>query len=257
MLGLKIAFELLRLGRLPVMYRSGILWISLFLSLGTWISPVYGQDESEFTAQRETMVRYQIARRGVDDSAVLDAMRTVPRHRFVPRSERNLSYADRPLPIGYGQTISQPYIVAYMCHQVRLSPDSRVLEVGTGSGYHAAVMAQIADSVYTIEIVPQLAERASETLTSLEYTNIRTRHADGYYGWPEKAPFDAIVVTAAPDHVPPPLIEQLAEGGRMIIPVGHPFLTQYLVLVGKKDERVTSRQLIPVRFVPLTGEHDQ
>lgn len=164
-----------------------------------------------------------------------------------------MAYGDHPVAIGYGQTISQPYIVAYMCQVARLGPKSRVLEVGTGSGYHAAVMAQIADTVYTMEIIPELAARSRETLTSLGYANLVTRNADGYYGWPEAAPFDAIVVTAASGHVPPPLIKQLADGGRMVIPVGHPFLTQHLVLVEKQDGRVTSRQLIPVRFVPLTG----
>ncbi len=200
------------------------------------------------------MVTSQIAQRGIDDRSVLAAMRSVPRHQFVPRNARKAAYADHPVAIGYGQTISQPYIVAYMCQLARLGPESRVLEVGTGSGYHAAVMAQIADTVYTMEIIPELAASSRETLTSLGYANLVTRHADGYYGWPEAAPFDAIIVTAAADHIPPPLIKQLAEGGRMIIPVGHPFLTQHLVLVEKKDGQISSRQLIPVRFVPLTGE---
>ncbi|MFB0516051.1 MAG: protein-L-isoaspartate(D-aspartate) O-methyltransferase [Candidatus Neomarinimicrobiota bacterium] len=232
----------------------------------SWRPPVeyptgYGdlrpQDEARYAAQREKMVTRQIERRGIDDRRVLAAMRAVPRHRFVPADEIRQAYTDSPLPIGYGQTISQPFIVAYMCEMALLDTGSRVLEVGTGSGYHAAVMAQIADTVYTIEIIPELADRAGATLSSLEYGNIETRTADGYYGWPEAAPFDAIVVTAAPEHIPPPLVQQLAEGGRMVIPVGHPFLTQYLVLVEKKNGRVTSRQLIPVRFVPLTGRHDQ
>lgn len=213
------------------------------------------QQEEEFAARREAMVTRQIERRGIDDPGVLAAMRAVPRHRFVPASELRQAYADSPLPIGYGQTISQPFIVAYMCQIARLDSTSRVLEVGTGSGYHASVMAQIADTVYTMEIVPQLADRARRTITPLGYDNIVARTADGYYGWPEAAPFDAIVVTAAPESIPPPLVRQLAEGGRMIIPVGHPFLTQYLVLVEKKDGRVRSRQLMPVRFVPLTGRH--
>ena len=215
------------------------------------------QDEEDFTVQREAMVTRQIARRGIDDDRVLAAMRTVRRHRFVPLNVRRHAYTDRPLPIGYGQTISQPYTVAYMCQLLGLGPESRVLEVGTGSGYHAAVMARIADTVHTIEIIPELAARARETLSALGYENILARTADGYYGWPEGAPFDAIVVTAAADHLPPPLIQQLAEGGRMIIPVGHPFLTQHLILAEKKDGQVTSRQLIPVRFVPLTGRHER
>ena len=213
------------------------------------------QNEDDFAARREVMVARQIARRGVDDPGVLAAMRAVPRHRFVPASELRQAYTDQPLPIGYGQTISQPYIVAYMCQIALLDSTSRVLEVGTGSGYHASVMAQIADTVYTMEIVPQLADRAQATITSLGYDNIVARTADGYYGWPEAAPFDAIVVTAAPESIPPPLVRQLAEGGRMVIPVGHPFLTQYLVLVEKRDGQVRSRQLMPVRFVPFTGDH--
>lgn len=217
--------------------------------------PAYPPDQEDFAARREAMVTRQIERRGIDDPSVLAAMLTVPRHRFVPASELRQAYADSPLPIGYGQTISQPFIVAYMCQIARLDSTSRVLEVGTGSGYHASVMAQIADTVYTMEIVPQLADRGQATITSLGYDNIVARTADGYYGWPEAAPFDAIVVTAAPESIPPPLVRQLAEGGRMVIPVGHPFLTQYLVLVEKKDGRVRSRQLMPVRFVPLTGRH--
>jgi protein-L-isoaspartate(D-aspartate) O-methyltransferase len=203
----------------------------------------FPQGEEKFAQQRQAMVARQLAGRDIDNKPVLDAMLAVPRHRFVPSDERRNSYADRPLPIGYGQTISQPYIVAYMCQVAQVNSASRVLEVGTGSGYHASVLAQIADTVYTIEIVPELAERARETIQSLEYDNLVPRHADGYYGWPEAAPFDAIVVTAAPNHIPPPLIEQLAEGGRMIIPVGNPFFTQFLVLVEKKNGRVTSRQL--------------
>ena len=225
--------------------------LCLLVFAGSALACTQGNDR--FIARREAMVTGQIAQRGIDDMSVLAAMRSVPRHHFVPRDARKVAYADRPVAIGYGQTISQPYIVAYMCQLVRLGPQSRVLEVGTGSGYHAAVMAQIADTVYTMEIIPELAARSSETLTSLGYANLVTRHADGYYGWPEAAPFDVIVVTAAADHIPPPLIKQLAEGGRMVIPVGHPFLTQHLVLVVKQDGQISSRQLIPVRFVPLTG----
>jgi protein-L-isoaspartate(D-aspartate) O-methyltransferase len=217
--------------------------------------PLLGQSEEKFAQQRQAMVARQLAGRDIDDKQVLEAMRTVPRHRFVPADERRNSYADRPLPIGYGQTISQPYIVAYMCQEAGVDADSRVLEVGTGSGYHGSVLAQIADTVYTMEIVPELAERAGGAIESLGYGNLVPRHGDGYYGWPEAAPFDAIVVTAAPDHIPPPLIEQLAEGGRMVIPVGNPFFTQFLVLVEKRNGQVSSRQLLPVRFVPLTGGH--
>ncbi len=235
-----------------------ILLLALVLVTVSWKSgPATAQpsDQEDFVRRRETMVTRQIERRGIDDPGVLTAMRTVPRHRFVPEGELRQAYTDSPLPIGYGQTISQPFIVAYMCLVARLDSTSRVLEVGTGSGYHASVLAQIADTVYTMEIVPQLADRARGAITALGYDNIVTRTADGYYGWPDSAPFDAIVVTAAPEHIPPPLIQQLAEGGRMIIPVGHPFLTQYLVLVEKRDGQVRSRQLMPVRFVPLTGGH--
>ena len=217
------------------------------------LAPAIQPSDDDLMARRKAMVAKQIARRGIHDQRILTAMETVPRHRFIPRGAQKAAYADRPVAIGYGQTISQPYTVAYMCQLAQLEPQSRVLEVGTGSGYHAAVMAQIADTVYTMEIIPELAARSRATLTSLGYANLVTRHADGYYGWPEAAPFDAIVVTAAADHIPPPLIKQLAEGGRMVIPVGHPFLTQHLVLVEKQDGQISSRQLIPVRFVVLTG----
>lgn len=217
--------------------------------------PAIQPGDDDLTARRAAMVAEQIAGRGLRDRRILTAMETVPRHRFIPPRGQKIAYSDRPVAIGYGQTISQPYIVAYMCELARLGPQSRVLEVGTGSGYHAAVMAQIADTVYTMEIIPELAARSRETLTSLGYANLVTRHGDGYPGWPEAAPFDAIVVTAAADHIPPPLIKQLADGGRMVIPVGHPFLTQHLVLVEKHDGQISSRQLIPVRFVPLMGEN--
>ncbi|UCH63805.1 MAG: protein-L-isoaspartate(D-aspartate) O-methyltransferase [Fidelibacterota bacterium] len=235
-----------------------IVLLALIVWPASWKSeaaPIRPPEQEEFARQRDAMVTRQIARRGVDDPGVLAAMRAIPRHRFVPTDEVRRAYNDSPLPIGYGQTISQPFIVAYMCQMARLDSTSRVLEVGTGSGYHASVMAQIADTVYTMEIVPQLADRARKTIASLRYNNIVTRMADGYYGWPDAAPFDAIVVTAAPEHIPPPLVQQLAEGGRMVIPVGHPFLTQYLVLVEKRDGRVRSQQLMPVRFVPFTGGH--
>ncbi len=203
-------------------------------------------------AERERMVATQIAPRGISDPAVLRAMRAVKRHEFVPDRERRNAYDDRPLPIGYGQTISQPFIVAYMTEVVHPRSSHRVLEVGTGSGYQAAVLAEIVDSVYTIEIVPQLAGSSRALLGRLGYTNVLTRSGDGYYGWPGAGPFDAIVVTAAAEHIPPPLIAQLAEGGRMVIPVGTPFLTQSLMLVEKRKGKVTTRSLMPVRFVPFT-----
>ncbi len=198
------------------------------------------------------MVSRQIAARGVDDPEVLEAMRAVPRHRFVPADQVRMAYANRPLPIGHGQTISQPYVVAYMTELVELDAPDRVLEVGTGSGYQAAVLAEIVDEVYTIEIIPELAQTARKRLERLGYDNVEVRSADGYYGWEEHAPFDAIVVTAAAEHIPPPLLDQLADGGRMVIPVGSPFRTQTLMLVEKRGEELSTRSVAPVRFVPFT-----
>jgi protein-L-isoaspartate(D-aspartate) O-methyltransferase len=200
------------------------------------------------------MVERQIAGRGIRDSRVLEAFRRVPRHQFVPDDYARLAYADQPLPIGEGQTISQPYIVAYMTEVLGLERGDRVLEVGTGSGYQAAIASQLADSVFTIEIFPDLATSAKERLERLGYANVAGRQGDGYFGWPEHAPFAAIVVTAAAGHVPPPLVQQLAPGGRMVIPVGGVFQVQHLVLVEKREDgRVTTRNLLPVQFVPLRG----
>jgi protein-L-isoaspartate(D-aspartate) O-methyltransferase len=180
-------------------------------------------------------------------------MRTVPRHEFVPEDVRAQAYEDRPVPIGYGQTISQPFIVALMTDLLDLEPDDKVLEIGTGSGYQAAILSPLAGQVYSIEIVPELGATAKSALERLGYSNIETRVADGYYGWPEAAPFDGIVVTAAASHIPPPLIEQLKTGGRMVIPIGGVFATQELMLVVKlPDGGVTTRQLLPVKFVPFT-----
>ena len=190
------------------------------------------------------------------DPRVMEAMAAVPRHRLIPEHIRDSAYENRPLPIGHGQTISQPYIVAVMTDLLKTTPSSRVLEVGTGSGYQAAILAEVVGQVYTIEIIEPLGALARENLAGLGYRNIEVRIGDGYYGWEEHAPFDAIVVTAAASHIPPPLIEQLARGGRMIIPVGSRFMVQQLVLVEKDDEgQVTTRQILPVRFVPLTGSH--
>ena len=187
------------------------------------------------------------------DSEVLEAMRTVPRHEFVPERLEPHAYLNRPLPIGHGQTISQPYIVALMTDLAEVDGDDRVLEVGTGSAYQAAVLAEIVDAVYTLEIVPELAASAEERLERLGYDNVHARHGDGYHGWPEHAPFDAIVVTAAASHVPPPLVEQLRPGGKMVIPVGSPFATQQLMVVEKTEEgKVRNRQVLPVASVPLT-----
>jgi len=190
------------------------------------------------------------------DPAVLRAMRTVPRHAFVPEEEQARAYANRPLPIGFGQTISQPYIVALMTDLLGVGPGATVLEIGTGSGYQAAVLSGLVARVSSIEIVPQLGERARAVLQRLGYDNVEVRIGDGYYGWEERAPFDGIVVTAAASHVPPPLIRQLKPGGRMIIPVGSRFMVQELLLVEKSEAgEVSTQQILPVAFVPLTGGH--
>jgi protein-L-isoaspartate(D-aspartate) O-methyltransferase len=187
---------------------------------------------------------------------VIAAMEKVERHRFVPADLAAVAYLNRPLPIDYGQTISQPFIVALMTELMKVKAGDKVLEIGTGSGYQAAVLAEIAGSVYSIEIIAPLGNEAGDRLRSLGYRNVQTRVGDGYYGWPEAAPFDAIIVTAAASHVPPPLIKQLKPGGRIVIPLGTQFMTQYLMLVEKKqDGSVTNRQILPVRFVPLTGGH--
>jgi len=190
------------------------------------------------------------------DERVFDAIRKVPRHEFVPDDLRPYAYENMPLPIGYGQTISQPYIVAIMTDLLKPKKTGRVLEIGTGSGYQAAILAELFDSVYTIEIVEELGAKASENLKRTGYDAVHTRIGDGYYGWETVAPFDGIMVTAVASHIPPPLIKQLKPGGRMIIPVGGQFTMQYLVLVTKDSaDKVTTRQILPVRFVPLTGQH--
>src|SRR5687768_7805396 len=214
----------------------------LFFSFTHW---------NQFARSRELMVKQQIKDRGVKDEATLKAMKTVPRHLFVPAAQVKYAYDDRPLPIGYGQTISQPYIVGYMTEIVRPNANSRVLEIGTGSGYQAAVLAQIVREVYTVEIVEPLAVQSTALLTKLNYKNVVTRKADGYFGWKEKAPFDAIIVTAAAEHIPPPLVEQLKEGGRMIIPVGSPYNLQQLMLIEKSGGKLRTTSMMPVRFVPF------
>jgi protein-L-isoaspartate(D-aspartate) O-methyltransferase len=191
--------------------------------------------------------------RPVLDARVMNAMRTTPRHLFVPENLRNSAYLNRPLPIGHGQTISQPYIVALMTDLLRVDAADVVLEVGTGSAYQAAILSPLVKHVYTVEIIPALAQQAITRLRTLNYRNVHARHADGYNGWKEAGPFDAIIVTAAATHIPPPLIQQLKPGGRMIIPVGGPFATQSLMLVEKTaDGKVRTRQVLPVSFVPLT-----
>jgi len=195
------------------------------------------------------MVDDQIEARGIRDPRVLAAMRKVPRERFVPPDVVPLAYADQPLPIGHGQTISQPYIVAYMSEALRVTSQSQVLEIGTGSGYQAAILGELAREVYTIELIPELAARARETLASLGYTNVHVRTGDGYLGWPDQAPFDAIMVTAAPDHVPQPLVDQLAVGGRLVIPVGD--VDQEIRILTRTAAGIQESRTIPVRFVPL------
>lgn len=209
-----------------------------------------------FAQQRERMVIETIEKRGITDEHVLKAMRTVPRHLFVPEDQRDHAYGDYPLPIGYGQTISQPYIVALMTQLLELKEGDKVLEIGTGSGYQAAILAEIPGvDVYTIEIIPALAKSARERLESLGYKSIHCKEGDGYYGWPEHAPFDAIIVTAAPDHVPQPLVDQLAEGGRMVIPVGPPGSYQTLwKFVKRPGGELQAFNMGGVAFVPLTGE---
>ena len=200
------------------------------------------------------MVKLQIEARGVNDPKVLRAMKKVPRHLFVPEKYQSSAYQDQPLPIGMRQTISQPYIVGYMTEAIRPKNDDKVLEIGTGSGYQAAVLAEIVKEVYTLEIIPELGMMAKERLKILGYENIHTKVSDGYHGWTEHGPFDAIVVTAAAEEIPEPLLDQLAEGGRMIIPVGPQFSVQNLVLVTKKNGQLKKKKLFGVRFVPFTRE---
>ncbi len=208
--------------------------------------------EEERAAQREQMIEQQIAARGVRDPAVLEAMRTVPRHEFVPESFRAQAYSDSPLPIGDGQTISQPYIVALMSELLEVQEGERVLEIGTGSGYQAAVLAAMGVDVYTIEILPNLCQQAAETLERLGYERVTVRCGDGYGGWPEHAPFTGIIVTAAPERVPQPLLDQLTLGGNMVIPVGSFY--QELKVITRTEDGFEERSVIPVRFVPMTGE---
>ena len=245
------------LGRSAVCARIAILLVAL-------IGPAMAADD-EFTAPRremvldiEAMARETAIETGRPAFAakVMAALRGVPRHRFVPSDQVKAAYENRPLPIGHGQTISQPYIVALMTDLLRLEPQHAVLEIGTGSGYQAAILAELAQTVCTIEIVEPLAKQAEERLRALGYGRVRTKVGDGYYGWEDCGPFDAIIVTAAGSHVPAPLVRQLKPGGRMVIPVGAPFLAQHLLLVEKRaDGSIGTRQILPVRFVPLTGTH--
>lgn len=229
--------------------------ISLFLcTLFFLFSPLPTFAVDRYVQKRQEMVEKDIKGRGVKDRAVLKAMRTVPRHLLVEKRLRDRAYADYPLPIGGGQTISQPYVVALMTETARLKATDRVLEIGTGSGYQAAVLAEIVKEVYTIEIRRNLADRAAKRLKKLGYKNITVKYADGYFGWKEHAPFDAIIISAAANHIPPHLIKQLKEGGRLILPLGSTVYYQMLTLATKKKGELEVRQLIPVRFVPMVGE---
>lgn len=227
------------------------LWVFAALSLPLVAAP---DDHDPWQVRRNRMVERQIELRDVTHPATLAAMRKVPRHLFVPKELGPQAYDDNPLPIGYGQTISQPYIVACMTEQIAPTRTTRVLEIGTGSGYQAAVLAEICAEVFTIEIIPELADHTAVLLRQLGYKNVQCRTGDGWKGWPEAAPFDAIIVTAAAAKIPPPLLAQLKEGGRMIIPVGPEAGAQELMLVTKHGGRITQRPLIPVRFVPFVRE---
>jgi protein-L-isoaspartate(D-aspartate) O-methyltransferase len=229
---------------------SQLLIFVLFAATGCGQRPA---PVSDFASERQRMVREQLMSRGIHDERVLAAMSKVPREEFVPADERAAAYTDNPLPIGYDQTISQPYIVAFMTEQLHPKPSDRVLEVGTGSGYQAAILAELVSEVYSIDIVEPLAKSAEATLQRLGYKNVQLKASDGYKGWPENAPFDAITVTCAPDRVPRPLTDQLKEGGRMIIPVGDRF-AQELYLLEKKNGQLKQSATLPVRFVPMTGE---
>ncbi len=212
-----------------------------------------GCAQSDYDKKRGVMVTNQLITRGITDPATLDAMRKIPRERFVPENVKQYAYQDNPLPIGHGQTISQPYIVAFMTQELKLNPNDKVLEIGTGSGYQAAVLAEIVKTVYTIEIVKELGISAKKTLKELGYDNVTVRIGDGYHGWKEHEPFDAIIVTAGIENIPQPLLDQLADGGRMIIPVG-PSNRRNLVLVTKKNGKIKMKKVLPVRFVPFVRD---
>ena len=224
------------------------LFILFFLFFSQFAPVLFAQN---FEQLRNNMVEEQIKKRQIKSDVVLEAMRTVPRHLFVPKHMQSRAYNDSPLPIGLDQTISQPYIVAFMTEQLGLTPGMKVLEIGTGSGYQAAILAHLGCEVYTIELLEELANRAAKVIKELNYDNVKIRHGDGYLGWPEEAPFDAIIVTAAPEKIPAKLIEQLKDGGKMIVPVGPLYSTQSLKLLTKQNKKIIEKDLIPVMFVPM------
>ena len=240
------------MGRYPYFVVPIFFWIVLSCE-GTNSDRLREPIQSDFQSMKEEMVETQIRARGIRNETVLNAMLKVDRHRFVPEEMHHLAYSDRPLPIGEGQTISQPYIVALMTELLELKKGDKVLEVGTGSGYQAAILGELTDDVYTIEIIESLARSAEKTLNELGYGNIRVKVGDGYVGWEEFAPFDAIIVTCAPSHVPQPLLDQLKEGGRLVIPVGDYY--QELKKITKVKGQIKSQSVIPVVFVPMTGNH--
>ena len=233
------------------------------LLLAFWFTPLVAcgqktpETEADFASARKRMVATQLASRGIKEKRVLDSMRDVPRHKFVPAKVRKLAYVDHPLPIGHEQTISQPFIVAFMTEALRTDPSDRVLEIGTGSGYQAAVLSKLVKEVYSIEIVKELGETAKRVLQEEGFKNVHVRIGDGYKGWPEKAPFDAIIVTCAPEKIPTPLVEQLKDGGRMVIPVGKRDGHQELYLLEKKAGKMRQKSILPVRFVPMTGTAEE
>lgn len=230
--------------------------ISVTLAAIIWALPSMAENPPDTASQqkeRRQLVEEQLKARGIQNPDVLAAMRNTPRHWFVPAELTKMAYADRPLPIGEGQTISQPYIVALMTELLAPDKQHRVLEIGTGSGYQAAVLAAVSKKVFTVEIKPKLYQRTRRLLQQLNYTNIITSHADGYFGWEDQAPFDGIIITASVDHIPPPLIRQLAEGGRLVLPLGNPFSYQNLVMVTKENGNVRLKQITGVLFVPMTG----
>jgi len=236
----------------------------IFVSLFLLLALTAHADDTDYVSERMAMLteiqNYAKLARDTDDATfnddVMHALETVERHKFVPQRQKPFAYENHPLPIGHGQTISQPYIVALMTELIDVGPDDVVLEIGTGSGYQAAVLAKLVKHVYSIEIIEALATDARDRLARLGYDNVTTKLSDGYYGWEEHAPYDAIIVTAAPSHIPPPLIHQLKPGGRMVVPVGGQFMTQQLLLIEKtEDEEIITRQIAAVRFVPLTGKH--
>ena len=249
------------------MMRGSLTWITAILFFSGLIAHPYQSDSisaahpafEERVSERELMVKEDVENYPnlqVKNRAVLAAMRRVPRHAFVPEDMRPFAYENRPLPIGYNQTISQPVIVAHMSALLELDSTHKVLEIGTGSGYQAAILAELCNAVFTMEIIPPLGERAAAVLAKLGYEQVRVRVGNGYDGWPEEAPFDRMIVTCAPDNIPEKLLEQLAPGGRIIIPVGSQYQTQYMVLLKKnKNGKVVQEKQYPVRFVPMTGEH--